>query len=154
MPSRQCLPFIGHTGLSMYSVSDDNFHQHYSKCHWEQIILHIHFTSAVNYTWIESAMFCEIFSISTLIIIIYLAILVYFIQSLFAKQTKTQRQNLQIKWNAMEEDLVILHQFSRARFCPSPSPYPIKLETFLRMHNIKVHKSGVCMFVFSNYCHS
>ena len=90
-------------------------------------------------------MLCEIFSISTLIIIIYLAILVYFIQSLFSKQTKTQRQNLQIKWNNLEEDLVILHQFSRARFCPSPSPYPIKLETFLRMHNIKVHKSGVCV---------
>jgi len=82
-------------------------------------------------------MLCEIFSISTLIIIIYLGILVYFIQSLFSKQTKTQRQNLQIKWNNLEEDLVILHQFSRARFCPSPSPYPIKLETFLRMHNIK-----------------
>ena len=85
-------------------------------------------------------MLCEIFSISTLIIIIYLVILVYFIQSLFSKQTKTQRQNLQIKWNNLEEDLVILHQFSRARFCPSPSPYPIKLETFLRMHNIAVEK--------------
>ena len=81
---------------------------------------------------------CDILSSGIFQIFIYLAILAYFIQSCYAKRTKTQRQNLQIKWNAIGKDVVILHQFPRARFCPSPSPYPIKLETFLRMHNIKV----------------
>ncbi|TRY76963.1 hypothetical protein TCAL_07306 [Tigriopus californicus] len=37
----------------------------------------------------------------------------------------------------VEKGTVILHQFERARTCPSPSPYPIKLETFLRMAKIK-----------------
>ena len=81
---------------------------------------------------------CDILSSGIFQIFIYLAILAYFIQSCYAKRTKTQMQNLQIKWNAIGKDVVILHQFPRARFCPSPSPYPIKLETFLRMHNIKV----------------
>ncbi len=102
-----------------------------------------YFTTRVNYfIYITSAMLCEIFSIKTFLVIIYLATLAYFIQSWFVKQAKTQRQNLQIKWNAIRKDLVILHQFPRARLCPNPSPYPIKLETFLRMHNIQVNKSG------------
>ena len=79
----------------------------------------------------------DIFCNSCYQIVIFLAILFYFIRSCWMKQSKTQRQNLQLKWNAVEKDLVILHQFPRARFCPSPSPYPIKLETFLRMNNIK-----------------
>lgn len=37
----------------------------------------------------------------------------------------------------VEKDTVILHMFERARHCPSPSPFPIKLETFLRMAEIK-----------------
>jgi len=80
---------------------------------------------------------CDILSSGIFQIFICLAILAYFTQSCLAKQTKAKRQNLQIKWNAVGKDVVILHQFPRARFCPSPSPYPIKLETFLRMHNIK-----------------
>jgi hypothetical protein len=55
----------------------------------------------------------------------------------FKKQAKAKLANLQIKWNAAGKDVVILHQFPRARYCPNPSPYPIKLETFLRMNNIK-----------------
>ena len=37
----------------------------------------------------------------------------------------------------VEKDTVILHMFERARNCPNPSPYPIKLETFMRMAGIK-----------------
>lgn len=46
-------------------------------------------------------------------------------------------KNLQIKWNVSGKDIVVLHQFPRARFCPNASPFPIKLETFLRLHGIK-----------------
>eukprot|EP00095_Tigriopus_kingsejongensis_P011044 maker-scaffold109_size355148-snap-gene-2.24 protein:Tk11044 transcript:maker-scaffold109_size355148-snap-gene-2.24-mRNA-1 annotation:"gst-n-metaxin-like protein" len=37
----------------------------------------------------------------------------------------------------VEKDTVVLHQFDRGRTCPSPSPYPIKLETYLRMAKLK-----------------
>eukprot|EP00095_Tigriopus_kingsejongensis_P003082 maker-scaffold664_size116482-snap-gene-0.19 protein:Tk03082 transcript:maker-scaffold664_size116482-snap-gene-0.19-mRNA-1 annotation:"hypothetical protein CGI_10007879" len=39
--------------------------------------------------------------------------------------------------HVVEEDTVVLHQFDRGRTCPSPSPYPIKLETYLRMAKLK-----------------
>ena len=32
--------------------------------------------------------------------------------------------------------VIILHQFPRGKNAPSPSPYPIKVETFLRMNKI------------------
>ena len=32
---------------------------------------------------------------------------------------------------------VVLHQFGRAHDCPNPSPFPIKLETWLRINKIK-----------------
>eukprot|EP00095_Tigriopus_kingsejongensis_P003458 snap_masked-scaffold13_size735724-processed-gene-2.14 protein:Tk03458 transcript:snap_masked-scaffold13_size735724-processed-gene-2.14-mRNA-1 annotation:"gst-n-metaxin-like protein" len=44
---------------------------------------------------------------------------------------------LRNQWNRQGKDVVILHQFPRARFCPSPSPFPLKLETYLRMTDIK-----------------
>ena len=31
---------------------------------------------------------------------------------------------------------IILHQFPRGKNAPSPSPYPIKVETFLRMNKL------------------
>ena len=41
------------------------------------------------------------------------------------------------KWNNAGKDVVVLHQFWRGKFCPSLSPFVMKVETFLRMHNIK-----------------
>ena len=32
--------------------------------------------------------------------------------------------------------VIVLHQFPRTSTCASPSPYPIKVETFLRMNKI------------------
>ena len=40
------------------------------------------------------------------------------------------------KWANVEKDKVILHQLSRGSVTPSPSPFVLKLETYLRMANI------------------
>ncbi len=47
-------------------------------------------------------------------------------------RTKAKKSALRKKWENAGKDVVVLHQHGRARFCPSGSPYPIKLETFLR----------------------
>ncbi|XP_076047867.1 failed axon connections homolog isoform X2 [Oratosquilla oratoria] len=41
------------------------------------------------------------------------------------------------KWNSAEKDLVILHTIPRGRYCPNLSPFVVKLETYLRMADIK-----------------
>lgn len=48
------------------------------------------------------------------------------------------------QWKEAEKDTVILHMFQRGKNSPNPSPFVLKLETFLRMADIKwVHiKSG------------
>ena len=41
------------------------------------------------------------------------------------------------KWASVERDKVVLHQFSRSStVTPSPSPFVLKLETYLRMAKI------------------
>ena len=35
------------------------------------------------------------------------------------------------------KDVVVLHMFDRFDQAPNPSPYPLKVETFLRMADIK-----------------
>lgn len=32
--------------------------------------------------------------------------------------------------------VIVLHQFPRIKYAPSPSPFPMKLETFLRMNKL------------------
>ena len=75
----------------------------------------------------------------TFVQIVFVLIILFFsLKWWFKRESRLKRQNLQIKWNsAYGKDVVVLHQFPRARFCPSPSPYPLKLETFLRLHKIK-----------------
>ena len=51
---------------------------------------------------------------------------------------------VQEKWNAAGKDVVVLHMPLRALDCPNPSPFPVKLETWLRMNNIKL----VCCITF------
>jgi glutathione S-transferase len=41
------------------------------------------------------------------------------------------------KWEKLDKDTVVLHQFSRGKVTPSISPFPLKLETYLRIADIK-----------------
>jgi len=44
------------------------------------------------------------------------------------------------EWSSEDKkDVVILHAHARHEKCPAISPFGLKLETFLRMHNIKYH---------------
>lgn len=40
------------------------------------------------------------------------------------------------RWERVGQDKVVLHQFTRGSLTPSPSPFPLKLETYLRMAGI------------------
>lgn len=40
------------------------------------------------------------------------------------------------KWNAVGKNVVVLHQIVRGKNTPNISPFPLKLETYLRMANI------------------
>ena len=41
------------------------------------------------------------------------------------------------KWRKVGRDVVVLHQYPRGNTCINLSPFPIKVETFLRMNGIK-----------------
>lgn len=45
------------------------------------------------------------------------------------------------------ENVVILHQFNRGRITPSISPFPLKLETFLRITNISYQVNKVANLI-------
>ena len=46
------------------------------------------------------------------------------------------KSKLRQQWNNAGKDVVVLHQFFRARHAPNGSPFPIKLETYLRIAKI------------------
>lgn len=52
-------------------------------------------------------------------------------------RAKARRERLRQLWDSRGKDVVTLHMFHRARTCPNPSPFPIKLETYLRMAGIE-----------------
>ena len=51
--------------------------------------------------------------------------------------SRERLRRLQKQWDAAGSDVVVLHILDRSRQCPNPSPFSIKLETWLRMNNIK-----------------
>ncbi|XP_050691501.1 failed axon connections homolog [Eriocheir sinensis] len=48
-----------------------------------------------------------------------------------------QRQQRRKRWAEAGKDVVVLHMFSRGAACPNLSPFVLKLETYLRMTEIK-----------------
>ena len=70
---------------------------------------------------------CDILSSGIFQIWICLAILAYFIQSCLAKQTKTRRQNLQVKWNAVGK---VEGHFNPGLFNPKLQPQTFQPRTF------------------------
>ena len=50
---------------------------------------------------------------------------------------KRQFQKNREKWVSVGKDVVVLHCFPRGNSCLSLTPFPLKLETYLRMNNIK-----------------
>lgn len=53
---------------------------------------------------------------------------------LYGKYQRCQRRQ---RWSKVGKDVVVLHQFERATNMPHLSPFALKLETFLRMADIK-----------------
>lgn len=52
-------------------------------------------------------------------------------------RARIQLSNARKKWEEAGENVVVLHMFPRPKNVTSLSPFPVKLETFLRMSNIK-----------------
>ena len=44
--------------------------------------------------------------------------------------------NCRKKWATVGKDVVVLHQIGRGRITPCASPFPLKLETYLRITGI------------------
>lgn len=58
---------------------------------------------------------------------------IYIVQKIRAEKRRKNRQ----QQSRAKKDVVILHQFPRGLYAPSISPFPLKLETYLRMANLK-----------------
>ncbi|KAK7077294.1 hypothetical protein SK128_014232 [Halocaridina rubra] len=61
------------------------------------------------------------------------------LMAFLAKETAEwwKKKKLRREWNSVGKDVVILHQFIRGKYCLNLSPYALKVETFLRLANIK-----------------
>ena len=49
----------------------------------------------------------------------------------------------------IDENVVILHQMDRGVFAPSISPFPLKLETYLRMAGIPYQVKHFVLYIFA-----
>ncbi|XP_064118418.1 failed axon connections homolog [Macrobrachium nipponense] len=50
---------------------------------------------------------------------------------------KHKRNQLRKQWNNAGKDVVVLHQFIRGKYCINLSPFAVKVESFLRLADIK-----------------
>ncbi len=67
-------------------------------------------------------------------ILLILIVLMVLVSRIKASKRKARLRSL---WDSREKDVVTLHMFDRALNCPNTSPFPIKLELYLRMTGIK-----------------
>ncbi len=51
--------------------------------------------------------------------------------------SSSRRRALEKKWNSQPKDVVTLHMVNRGPYSPNPSPYPVKVETYMRAVGIK-----------------
>ena len=56
---------------------------------------------------------------------------------LYRQRSKSRLVDARRSWVKAPRNVVVLHMFPRARDCPNPSPFPLKLETWLRVQNIQ-----------------
>ncbi len=49
----------------------------------------------------------------------------------------SEEAELRQLWNSRPKDVVTLHTFDRSPTSPNSSPYPVKVETYMRIMNIK-----------------
>ena len=82
--------------------------------------------------WIESLQSLSLSSQVGLALVCALAGF-YFFQK---RKDAAKLEGLKREWAAAGQDVVVLHMFSRARVCPNPSPFPLKLETWMRIHGV------------------
>ncbi len=69
----------------------------------------------------------------------YLAVLffVFIVISIILTKKKMRKIRLRELWNSRDKDVVTLHMFNRAMTAPNASPFPIKLELYLKIMDIK-----------------
>ncbi len=56
---------------------------------------------------------------------------------LIRQRAASRTAALRAEWDSAGKDVVVLHMFDRALTSPNPSPFPIKIETYLRIAGIK-----------------
>ena len=83
--------------------------------------------------WIESFRSLTLASQVGLALVCGLAGFIYFQR----QRSKAKCEALKKEWVTAGKDLVVLHMFARARVCPNPSPFPLKLETWIRTQGVK-----------------
>ncbi len=59
------------------------------------------------------------------------------LEALRRHRREAEKSRLRSLWDSRPRDVVTLHMSPRATNCPSPSPFPIKLEAFLKVAGIK-----------------
>ncbi len=69
--------------------------------------------------------------------VVGIAIAIVSVVVILRQRSKNRLAALRELWNSRDRDVVTLHMFDRACTAPNPSPFPIKLETYLRMAGIK-----------------
>ena len=61
----------------------------------------------------------------------------FFLAALVLILRRRRMSRLRHLWDSRDKDVVTLHMFPRAYTAPCPTPYPLKLETFMKVAGVK-----------------